>query len=149
MTEMQEQKSGGTPWYFWVIAIIAFLWNAMGALDYIMTQIRSEAYMGQFTPEQLEFFYSFPAWVVAAWAIAVWGGMLGSVLHLMKKRLAVWIFLISLFAMVITSIRNYFFANGYEACGTPGTAIFSAAIFLVSVGLYLYARAMQKRGLLT
>jgi len=35
-------------------------------MDYVMTQTKNEAYMSGFTPEQLAFFYSFPAWVVSA-----------------------------------------------------------------------------------
>ena len=42
--------------------------------------------MGQFSPEQLEFFYGFPTWLVAFWAIAVWGGVLGVVLLLIAQK---------------------------------------------------------------
>ena len=65
------------PWHLWVIGIVSLLWNAMGAYDYYMTQSQNEAYMGQFSPEQLEFFDGFPAWVDATWAIAVWFALLG------------------------------------------------------------------------
>ena len=60
---MSDERSGGAgkaPWHFWVISIIAVLWNAMGALDYFMTKTRNEAYMSQFTPEQLDFLYGLP-----------------------------------------------------------------------------------------
>ncbi len=43
-----------------------------------MTQTENEAYMSNFAPEQLEFFYGFPAWLVAFWAVAVWGGVAGA-----------------------------------------------------------------------
>ena len=138
----------GTPRHLWIIGIIALLWNAMGAMDYVMTQTRNEAYMSQFTPEQLEFFYGFPGWVIAAWAIAVWGGLLGTVLLLLRKRLAVSVFLASLIAMVITVIQNYVLSNGLEVAGDPFALAFTAAIFLVAVALYFYARSMQKRGIL-
>ena len=148
MTETPDMSAQETPRHLWVVGIIAFLWNAMGAMDYIMTQTRNEAYMSQFTPEQLEFFYGFPSWVVAAWAIAVWGGVLGAVLLLLRKRLAVPVFLASLVAMVITTIQNYVLSNGIEVVGDPFALIFSAVIFLVAVALFLYAREMQKRGTL-
>jgi len=44
--------------------------NAVGAVDFIMTQTKNGAYMGQFTSEQLAYFYGFPIWVVISWGIA-------------------------------------------------------------------------------
>lgn len=144
MSPSTSETSTGTPKHLWIIGIIALLWSAMGAMDYVMTQTKNEAYMGQFTPEQLTYFYGFPAWVDATWAIAVWGGVAGAVLLLLKKRLAVPVFLVSLLAMVATTIHNYGFSNGMEVVGGAFPLIFTAVIFLVAVGLYLYSRAMQR-----
>jgi len=113
-----------------------------------MTQTKNEAYMSSFTPEQLEFFYGFPVWVVAAWAVAVWGGVIGSVLLLLRKRFAVQVFLGSLIAMVITTIHNYVLSDGLEIIGEPLALVFTAAIFLAAVALFVYARAMHRRGVL-
>ncbi|MEJ2542305.1 MAG: hypothetical protein P8188_20455, partial [Gemmatimonadota bacterium] len=86
MSEEQATTTLRTPWHLWLVGVLALLWNAMGAFDYLMTETRNEGYMGQFTPEQLEYFYAFPAWVVAFWAIAVWGGVLGAIFLLLRKR---------------------------------------------------------------
>jgi len=136
------------PWHLWVVGIAALLWNAVGALDYVMTQTRNAQYMAAFTAEQLAFFYGLPAWTVAAWAIAVWGGVLGSLLLLLRKSLAVWIFLASLAGVVLTTIQNYVLSNGMEIMGGPGAAVFAAVIFVVAVALYVYARAMAARRVL-
>jgi len=104
--------------------------------------------MSAFTPEQLEYFYGFPTWVVAAWAIAVWGGVLGALLLLLRKRHAVWVFLVSFVAMVLTTIHNYVLSDGLKIFTDAGTKIFTAVIFLVALALFLYARAMSKRGVL-
>jgi len=148
MSDEQQETASGTPKHLWVVGIIALLWNAMGAWDYIATETRNEAYMSSFTPEQLEFFYGFPAWVVALWAIAVWGGVLGTVLLLMRKTWAVPVFLVSFVAMVITAFHNFVLSNGLEVMGDPFALAFTAVIFLVSLGLYLYSRAMAQRGVL-
>jgi len=147
MTDLDTVASGKRrPWHLWVVGIVALLWNAVGAMDYLMTQTRNEKYMSQFTPEQLEYFYGFPAWVVAAWAIAVWGGVLGAILLLMRKSLAVPVFLVSLIAMVLTTIYQFGLSNGLEVVGDPFSLVFTAVIFVIAVALFLYARAMQKRG---
>ncbi len=148
MSETNETDVERTPWHLWVIGVVALLWNAMGALDYVMTQTRNEEYMSNFTPEQLSFFYGFPAWVDAAWAIAVWGGVLGPLLLLIRRRYAVWVFLASLIAMVITAFQNYVLSNGMEIIGDAFTLGFTAAIFLAALALFLYARTMQQRNIL-
>jgi len=148
MSEDQAIANGRTPWHLWVVGVLAVLWNAMGAFDYMMTETRNEGYMSKFTPEQLEFFYGFPAWVVAFWAIAVWGGVLGAVLLLLKKKLAAEVFLVSFLAMVVTTIHNFVLSNGLEAMGDPFAVFFSAMIFVVALLLYLYAKAMKSRGVL-
>ena len=148
MTESQTTASVRTPWQLWAIGVVSLLWNCIGAFDYVMTETRNPTYMSAFTPEQLAYFYSFPAWAIATWATAVWGGVLGSVLLLMRRRLAVWVFLISLVAMLLTTLYNYVLSNGLEIFPDAGSKVFTAVIFLVALGLFLYARAMSRRGVL-
>ena len=138
------------PWHLWVIGIVSLLWNAMGAYDYYMTQSQNEAYMGQFSPEQLEFFYGFPAWVDATWAIAVWFALLGSVLLLLRNAIALWAFVISFVGMVLTTIHNLFLADR-SALDTMGNFElgFSLVIFAVSLLLIIYARRMKIIGMLS
>jgi hypothetical protein len=148
MTESEATRTVRTPWHLWVVGVIALLWNAIGAFDYVMTETKNAVYMSAFTPEQLAFFYGFPAWVVAAWAIAVWGGVLGALLLLLRRRLAVWVLLASLVAMVVTTFQNYVLSNGLEIFRDAGSRGFTAVIFAIALGLFLYARAMRKRGVL-
>jgi hypothetical protein len=148
MTDSQATRSVRTPWHLWVVGTIAVLWNAVGAFDYFMTETKNAAYMSQFTPEQLAFFYGFPAWVVAAWAIAVWGGVLGGLLLLLRKRLAAWVFLVSLAGLLLTTFHNYVLSNGMEIFADATSRVFTAVIFAIALGLLLYARSMSKRGVL-
>jgi len=123
------------------------LWNAVGAYDYVMTQTQNEAYMSRFTAAQLEFFYGFPAWVDAFWAVAVWGGVLGALLLLARKRAAVTVLLASLVAMVVTSLHNFVLSEGLAVMGSAAMW-FSAVIFVVAVALWLYARGQAAKGVL-
>jgi hypothetical protein len=147
MSDAPAPRAPSTPLHLWIIGVIALLWNAMGAYDYLMTQTQNEAYMAEFTPEQLDFFYGFPTWLVAFWALAVWGSVLGSVLLLLRKGLAEYVFLVSFVCMVVVALHNYVFADGLAAMGVVGL-VFSIAIFVVALFLWLYARAMRARGIL-
>jgi len=142
MTETRK-----APIHLWIVGIVTLLWNLMGAYDYLMTKTQNEAYMAKFTPEQLELFYGLPMIVVSTWAIAVWGGVLGSVLLLLRKGIAVWVLLASFLCMVVTSIHNYLIADGVAVMGSTGI-IFSVLIFVIALGLYLYARVMKNRGVI-
>ena len=44
-------KLNTVTWKFWTIGVLALLWNAMGALDFTMTQTNNAAYLSGFSPE--------------------------------------------------------------------------------------------------
>jgi len=146
MTETEQQK---TPWHLWVVGILAVLWNLMGVYDYLMTETRNEAYLANFTPEQLEYFTSFPAWAVATWAISVWGSLIASVLLLLRKRMARDLFLLVLVTMAITFLYNFVLSNGLEVMGDAISLVFTGLIIVVAVLLYVYARRQAAAGVLT
>jgi len=133
--------------HLWIIGGVALLWNIMGPFDFTMTMTKSEWYLEQFTPQQMEYFLGFPTWVVVAWGVAVWFGFFGSVSLLRRRSQAVPLFLISFVAMVITTIYNYVLTDGMEVMGTSG-AIFAAVIFVVALGLVMYSRALAASGVL-
>ena len=147
MSHEKGSSTVGTPRHLWIVGVLGVLWNLMGAFDYVMTQTRTESYMSRFTPQQLEYFYAFPRWATAFWAIAVWGGVVGTALLLVKKRQAAPILLTSLVAMIVTSVYNFVLSSGLEVMGR-GAVAFSILIFLAALGLWLYARAMTQRRVL-
>lgn len=138
------------PWHLWTVGVLSLLWNAMGALDFTMTQAHNEAWMKQFTPEQLAYFYGFPAWIVLAWGVATWGGVVGSVLLLLRQKLAVQVNLAVVAGMAVTFVHNFVLTDGLKVMGGEGKGplVFTAVIVLIGVLLLVYARAMRKRGVL-
>ena len=147
MSDAPTPRAQSVPKHLWIIGVIALLWNLMGAYDYLMTKTRNEAYMSQFEPAQLEIYYNFPVWLTAFWALAVWGGVLGCVLLLLRKALAVPVFMVSLASMVITTGYNLGFSGATEFMGAVDY-IFALAIFVVALGLVFYSRNLRARGIL-
>ncbi|MBN8803989.1 MAG: hypothetical protein J0H81_02595, partial [Sphingopyxis terrae] len=78
-----------TPWHLWVVGAVSLVWNAFGAMDYVMTKIQNPDYLAAFTPEQQAWFTGFPVWANAGWALGVWGSVIGSLLLLVRSRHAV------------------------------------------------------------
>ena len=137
-----------TPVHLWVVGVLALLWNAMGAFDYLATQLKLESYMSQFTPEQLDYFYNFPKLMTACWAFAIWGAVAGTIGLLMRKKWAVWAYVVSCVGMFFTTIYNFGMTNGAEVMGTEGM-IFSVVIWVIALFLLWYSWTRAKKGVLT
>lgn len=136
-----------TPVHLWIVGVLSLLWNAMGAFDYAATQLRLDFYMSQFSAEQLDYFYAFPAWADASWAIAVWGSLLGALGLLMRKAWTVPVFGVVLVAMVLNGLYTMVLTDGLALMG-DGAAAFTAVIWVIAIGLFLYALAMKRSGVL-
>ncbi len=144
---MIDTPASRPPVHFWTIAVIAVLWNAVGAFDFIATQMQLESYMSAFTEEQLAYFYGIPAWAVATWGIATVSALFGSVAMLLRLHRAYELFIISFIAMLMTSFQNFVLSNGAEIMGAAGL-IFSGVIVAIGIFLIFYNRAMLQRGVL-
>jgi hypothetical protein len=137
-----------TPRHLWIVGGLALLWNCIGGLDFLMTQTRNASYMSSFSAEQLAYFYGLPAWVIVSWALGVWGGVLGSLLLLLRRRLAVPVFALSLLAALATFVHNHLLTRGTEIMGGVGAALFSAVILAIALALLLYAQRLASRSVL-
>ena len=137
-----------TPVHLWIVGVLATLWNAFGCYDYVMTQTGNAQYMAMFTDAQRAYFQSFPAWMEAAWAVGVWGALLGSLLLLVRSRHAVLAFGLSLLGLLIGSIYQYGVADMPEDMMTPTMLGVSALIWLIAIGLLVYAMRMRRSGVL-
>lgn len=92
--------------YFWIISIIALLWNIMVVIAYLgQAYITNEALA--LMPEAEKAYYTnVPAWVTAAFAFAVFSGFLGSLALMFKKKWAKPMFILSFIAVVVQVIYN-------------------------------------------
>jgi hypothetical protein len=141
-------RSVKAPWHVWVVGVSSVLWNSVGATDFVMTQTRNKAYMSAFTTAQLDYYFHIPPWAVATWGIAVWGGVLGSILILLRRRLAALLFAASTVCMVLTDFNSFVLSDGLRVMGGAGALVFAAVIFVIGLLLWAYSRSMATRGVL-
>jgi len=142
-----NETTSKAPAHLWIVAVVAILWDAMGAFDYTATQLRLDFYMSQFSEEQLDYFYSFPAWVDGTWAIAVWSSLVAAIGLLLRKAWSAWLFGLALVALLPTTVYNFVLSDGAAVMG-EGASTFTVVIWLIAIGLFVYARAMAGRGIL-
>jgi hypothetical protein len=136
------------PKSFWVIAVLAFVWNLIGVMAYIM-QVNMTPEVIALLPEAEQALYAnVPAWATGAFAIAVFGGLLGSLLLLFRKRLAISVFILSLIGVIVQMAYNIFLSKSIEVYG-PGGMIMPVMVIVIAVALVWYARKASSRNWLS
>jgi hypothetical protein len=138
-----------TPWHLWLVGVIAVLFNAIGAFDYVMSMAQGASYMASagMTPAQIAHYQEMPIWMIAVWTIGVWGAMLGSVLILLRNKLAFLVFAVSLAAFLVSLIYTYVLTDGGEIMGGQ-MAITSVVITALLLFFIWYSWLMTKRSVL-
>ncbi len=132
---MTEQTSTKPPVWFWIVSVVALLWNGMGVKAYLDQAYNTEAHQAMYnTPELQEMINNTPAWVTAAFAIAVFGGLLGCIALLLRKKWARPILLLSLVGIVLQMIYNLFMSGAMDIYG-PGAAIMPILVLLIGAFL--------------
>ena len=150
---MATTAQSRTPVHLWIVGALALLWTCLGCFEYLMTRMRNTDYLASAMPNvdpnaMLAWVDSFPLYAQIGWGLGVWMGLLGSVLLLLRNRWAVWAFGLSLLGAVL--------GLGYQIALAPPLAGADRAIdkampfviILVALGLFLYARAMEKKAVL-
>lgn len=87
---------------FWIAAALGLVWYGMGCLNYIVqTNPASVAQM----PESYQLIINArPAWATAGFAVGVFGGAVGCILLLLRRKVAVAVFVLSLMGTLLTGV---------------------------------------------
>ena len=130
---------------FWVISGIALFWNVLGVLAYLAQAFMSEETLQSLPEPEQAIYQDVPAWATAAFALAVWGGALGCLLLLLRKRWAKIVLIISLLGIVVQMIYNVFLSKSLEVYG-PGGLIMPVLVVFIGAFLVWYSRKVDTNG---
>ena len=132
------------PWHLWVVAIFALLWNAAGAWTIMMAQAGR---LYDLEPGERTYYAAQPGWFVVLTDFTLVAAIAAALALLFRKKIAVWLFALSLGGIFIT--------NGYEFVAATSRAFVSRAALIVTVIIILiaimelaYASAMRRRAVL-
>jgi len=84
--------------WFMPAAVVSLLFMGLGCISYLMHVLTDP---GSLPLDQRAAYLAEPLWVTAAYAIAVWVGLAGTVLLVMKRKLAVPALLVALIAVLV------------------------------------------------
>ena len=133
---------------FWVIAVIALLWNIMGLASFIGQVTITEAAKALIPEDQLALMEATPSWMMVVFGIATIGGTLGSALLLMRKAFAKMLFLASALAVIIQMGYGWANADTIGVFGIVQGLIMPILIIVFAVFLYMYSKAQTAKGIL-
>lgn len=141
-----ESNAPGTG--YWVIGVLALLWNLLGLWAYYSNVTA--------TPEQLAVLYdeaqiaminATPKWAISATAIAVTAGVIGSILLLLRNKLALPLYVISLAGVVVQDVYIFGMTNSIEAFGMQ-PVIMQGVVLVIAIFLVWYAQSKKKSGVI-
>ena len=139
-----------TPWHLWVVGIFALLWNAFGALDYVLTRYDVAAYTANMPEGLKEQLAAYPAWMGAVWALAVWLPVLAAFLLLSRHKASAAFFGIGFILVLVAGIYNYGLSDPpLNAVAGNYVLYFWIGVTVIALLEWVYARTMSKRGVLT
>ncbi len=125
-------------WSFWVICIVALIWNVMGSINFIM-QANPEM-LANYPEAAQSLVASRPLWATIAFAVAVFGGALAGTLLLLKKAIAYYLFVASFLGALITNIHIFQVSNAIDIWVGSMMSLIIAA-FLIG-----YSKLVKRKG---
>ncbi|CAN7230979.1 hypothetical protein LJR168_003260 [Pseudoxanthomonas sp. LjRoot168] len=144
MTTTATKRSVG----YWIVAVFALVWNLIGvAMWYLQVSMTPEQ-LAAMPEAQRQVYEGTPGWINIVFAVAVFGGVLGALGLLMKKRWAGTMFLLSLIALLVQMIGAYVVTPAWAAYGPVGLMM-PVVLLLIALFLLWYANKAKARGWLS
>lgn len=131
-------------WLLWV-GIASLLWNLTGVWSFVTNwQMSASGYAG--LPDvQRELWSSMPTWTWAAFAVAVSCGTAAAIALLLRKGIAVPLFLVSLIAIIIQFSWPIFMTDAFSQMGAE-LVTFPAILVVLGALQWHFTRIWRGRG---
>ena len=140
----RQVHSEEIPAWFWMMAGLAVLFEAFGCFMYVSQVTADRATLPL---DQRAMWDATPTWMVASYAVAVWIGLAGAVMLMMRRRVAVLLLLVSLIAVVLQFSGLFLVPQLRQT--VPDTALVAPiALILCCYLIFMLARLAQRRGFL-
>ena len=135
-------KSNKPSILFWIIGVSALLWNLMGVAAYLFQAYATEEMIAEMPPEQqAEMMIEHPSWLTALFALGVFGGFLGCIFYLARKKFSYYLFILS---GVSATIQQVYIIMDIEL----NMYFMPIMIIIICIFLILYSKKYIKEGIL-
>jgi hypothetical protein len=128
-------------WY-WIAAVASLLFMLFAVWGEVMTEVADPAAL---PIDQRVMVEARPIWMIAAYAIAVWSGLLGAVMLLFRRKLAQPVLLVSLAACVLTFLPYAVVPAIRDNITTNDIAV-AIVVIAITWTIFWFARHSAQRG---
>ena len=139
---MNEKPVGRVHWSFWTIGGVALIWNITGVMNFFVQL--NPSMLADMPEAQRAIIEGRPAWATGAFAIAVFGGVLGCLLLLFRKSIANYLFIASLLGVIVQTIPYLGIIR--STVGPFEIAMFVLMPLAVAAFLIWYAKRAERNG---
>jgi hypothetical protein len=140
MTESFERQPIAR--WFLIAAIASVLFMALGCAVYVMHVTADPATLPL---DQRAAYAAEPSWLTGLNAVAVWVGLIGALLLVMKRRLAETLLLVSFFATLLWLAGLLLVPALRDSLSTNDIAV-AVIVTLITGTIYSFARHSRQRG---
>jgi len=141
---MSDRGSVAVHWSFWVIAAFAMIWNVMGSINFVVQL--SPSMVESFRESEQAIIIGRPMWATFGFAVSVFCGAIGGLLLLLRKAIAKFLFVASLFGTILTMLHTAAVDRSTYAF-TPFEIFIMIVLPLLVAGLMLwYAQFASRKG---
>lgn len=144
---MDQSSKRSLPAWFWIATALGLAWNLFGLVQFLTTVgATTEALVhGGMTAAQAAFYVTLPVWLHVVFATGVFGGAVGCILLLLRRRWSVAVFVVSLIAYIALYIGDAMLGV-FSALGTPQVIVLTFVVVIAGALLWL-ARRFDQAGL--
>jgi len=128
-------------WY-WVAAVASLLFMIVACVGQVMSVITDSASLPL---DQRVVFEARPVWMIAAYAVAVWVGLLGAIMLVLRRKLAQPLLLVSLIACALTFLPYAVVPAVRDNITTNDIAV-AIVILAITWTIFWFARHSNQRG---
>lgn len=133
------------PAWFVMVALLALVWNGAGIAQFVQHVSMPPDIVALLPPAEQALYYGTPGWANAAFGLAVISGTIGALLLIMRRRLSVFFFGLSLAGVVVQQLHTVVLARMGQVLGAPGL-LMAAVILAVAVILLLVSYKARMKG---
>lgn len=139
-----EERFGPRPVASWfmVAAVAALLFMALGCVSYVMHVFADPSTMPL---DQRAAYAAEPAWVTGAYAVAVWVGLAGVILLVLRRRLAEPALLLSLVATLVW-LAGLVLVRDLRENMSANDLLVAIVVTALTWTIYWFARHSRMRG---
>ena len=130
------------PLSFWIISILALIWNMNGVISYTRIIFRSDEIFNGLSVTEKEYLTTTPVVISITYAIYIFAGLSGSLLLLLKRKEAALVLLVAFIAQIIN--QHYFLVTQETIEITSTNSTYPIISIIISFLLVVFASSNHK-----